>query len=268
MGAEHAGNIVMDLQLSGKVCLVSGSSRGIGKVIGETLAREGCLVYLNGRDPATLTDTVNEIKTVTGNPQVNGICGDFTQAAPIAAGVAQILAETGQAPELTVANLGSGRAGAGWDVDDEEWDRVFQANFWSAVRLVREAIRARKSNGSIVCISSITGCNAIPAPIPYSAAKTALLSFVKNTADVIARDQFRLNAISPGNVMFPGSTWDLKQQSNPTQVAEYLERNVPMNAFASPEDIAQMTAFILSARSGFVTGANIVVDGGQSRKVL
>lgn len=260
----------MDLNLKDKIALVSGSSRGIGKAIAETLLDEGCSVFISGRDENTLGLTYEELSKKTSNDKVYKLCTDLIITENIKEALSTILTKFVRPLDIVVANIGTGRSIPGWDVDDEEWLRMFNMNFFGAVRLCRESIRLMKDNGggSIVCISSIAGCEAIPAPISYSTAKAALLSFVKNTANAVADYGIRINAVSPGNVLFEGGTWDRKLKENKDEVMNYINTVVPMKGFASPYDIAYMVAFLASEKAKFITGSNFVVDGGQVKKFL
>lgn len=260
----------MDLNLSNKIALVSGSSSGIGKGIAEVMLREGCTVFLNGRDEDKLNNSLNELRDKTSIGNIYKICTDLTITQNINKALDLILKQSGRCPDIVIANIGSGRSVKGWDVDDDEWLRMFNLNFFASVRLCRESIRVMKESGggNIVCISSIAGCEAIPAPIPYSAAKAAVLSFIKNTADIAAQYNIRINAVSPGNVLFEGGTWDRKLKENKDNVMEYINRSVPMRGFAFPEDIGNAVVFLASDKAKFITGANFVVDGGQARKFI
>lgn len=259
----------MTLNLSGKTALVSGSSRGIGKAVAQVLIEEGCTVFINGRDEQALDAAQQELKTGTGREQIHKICCDLTQEKNVTAALDTIRQTAGTFPDALVANIGSGRSVPGWDVDDGEWTRMFNLNFFGAVRLCSEYVRrAGDKGGSIVCISSIAGCEAIPAPLPYSTAKAALMSFVKNMSDIVASNNIRINAVSPGNVLFEGGTWDIKLKEDEKKVRDYINSTVPMKDFASPHDIAWTVAFLLSDKARFITGANFVVDGGQIRKFL
>lgn len=255
----------MDLNLKGKVVLVSGSTSGVGKATAEVLLKEGCIVFINGRKEQALKESSREL-----GGKVYEICSDLTVTSNINNAFSIIYEKTGKHPDIVIANIGSGRSVMGWDVDDEEWLRVFNINFFGTVRLCREAIRNMEKNkyGNIVCISSITGCEAISAPVPYSTAKAAVLSFVKNTSDVVAKHGIRINAISPGNVLFEGGIWDKKIKENKNEVLNYINNEVPLQGFATPYDIANMAAYLVSDLAKFITGSNFIIDGGQVRKFI
>lgn len=260
----------MDLNLSGKTALVSGSGRGIGKAIAETLLQEGAAVFINDRDESALADAFEELKEKTLSENIYRLHADLTIRENIRTGLKKIHQATGRNVDIVVANIGSGKSVPGWDVADEEWDRMFNMNLFGAVRLCRESIRIMKEGGrgSIVCIASIAGIESFPAPLAYSAAKAGLLNFVKNAADVAAQFGIRINAVSPGNVLFPGSTWDTKLKENREGVMEYIQKAVPLKDFASPYDVARLVAFLVSDAAQFITGSNFVVDGGQIRKFI
>lgn len=258
----------MNLNLDGKVTLVSGSSRGIGKAIAYGLLREGAMVYLTGRDKGILDSVCKEFKVQFGD-RVYKFCGDLTNTKTIKDLLTTIQNEHKRL-DVVVANIGSGRSKLGWDIEDDLWSKSYEINFFSAVRLSREVIRImiEQKSGSVVFISSIVGCETTPAPVQYSAAKSALLSYVKNTANLVAPFGIRLNAVSPGNVYFKGGTWDIKLKENKEAVEKYIKESVPMRRLGRSEEIADAVCFLASERASFITGANLVVDGGQLKKVL
>ncbi|MBI4823873.1 MAG: SDR family oxidoreductase [Nitrospirae bacterium] len=258
----------MELNIGGRVSVVSGSSRGIGKAIAYGLLKEGAIVYLTGRDKEALDSTYRDLSSQFGN-SVYKFNGDLSLTETIKTLIETVLREQGRL-DIAIANIGSGRSKVGWDVEDSYWHEGFDINFYPAVRLIRESIRVMKeqASGSIVAVSSIAGCEAIPAPIPYSAAKTALLSFVKNVSALVASDGIRVNAISPGNVYFEGGTWDRKLKEDRAAVERYIETSVPARRLGTPEEIADAICFLVSDRASFITGANLVVDGGQIRRLL
>ena len=259
--------VSLSKELCGQTALVSGSSRGIGKGIAHELLQAGARVFLNGRDEAALANSAAELRASTTSDSVHTLCADLSRAEVIPNALSWIAQEAGGPPQIVVANIGSGRSTLGWDVDDAEWRRMLDLNLLGAVRLCREAIRGMvtASGGNLVVVSSIAGCESIGAPTPYAVAKAGLLAFVKATADQVAKHGIRINAVCPGNVMFEGSTWELKLNEDRDGVMERIRRQVPMNGFATPTDIGETVAFLVSERARFITGANLVVDGGQVR---
>lgn len=244
-----------------KVALVTGSSRGIGKGIAKKLAENNYVVYINGRSLESLQKTANEL-----SGEVKLIVSDLTDDSNIKESVEKIYKDEGRL-DLVVANIGSGKSPSGWDVEIDEYRRVFDINFFCAVSLATCSVEIMKERGGhIVFISSIAGCESLGAPIAYSGAKTALLGFAKSLSVQTAKLHVRVNSISPGNVMFEGSTWDEKIKDDKELVDKYIEKNVPLNGFATPEDIAKAVMYLED--SSFTTGANIVVDGGQLNKII
>lgn len=260
----------MKPNLENRTALISGSSRGIGRAIADAFLAEGMTVFVNGRDRAALDLAISEMKSRYPDAKVHPICADLIKTENVISALDQAFRVVGRFPDVVVANVGSGRSNPGVEVEDGEWERMFDINLFGAVRLVREAVRRMKDagGGSIVCVSSIAGCEASTAPLSYSAAKAALLSFVKNASDLVAKHHIRINAVSPGNVMFEGGVWDRKLKENREQVMGYINSSVPLQRFATPQEIAEVVAFLVSDKAAFVTGTNVVVDGGQLRKII
>ena len=258
----------VDLGLKNKVSLVSGSSRGIGKAIACGLLKEGAIVYITGRNKEMLDSAYNDFKSQFGG-RVYKFSGDLTNTDTIENLLNDILNKHNRL-DIVVANIGSGRFKSGWDVEDELWMKSFDINFFSSVKLSREAIRVMipQKSGNIVFISSIAGCEAIPAPVEYSSAKSALLSYVKNTSNLVASMGIRLNAVSPGNIYFEGGTWDIKLNENKEVVEKYIKESVPLQRLGRAEEISDAVCFLSSDRTSFVTGANFVVDGGQIKRIF
>jgi 3-oxoacyl-[acyl-carrier protein] reductase len=246
-----------------RVALVSGSSRGIGRAVALELAVQGYIVYVNGRTEASVQKTVAEIEKSGG--KALACVADFSIDSRCSATVANIVSTQGQL-DLLVANLGSGKTPNVWNPSVEETRKVFDLNFFSAVALTNAALEKMKPGANIVFISSIAGCEALGAPIAYSAAKTALLSYAKTLSTLAAPKGIRVNTVSPGNVMFEGSTWDDRMKADEASLRILIQAQVPLNGFASPEDIAKAVSYLISAP--FVTGHNLVVDGGQTHMII
>ena len=124
-----------------------------------------------------------------------------------------------------------------------------------------------RSKGSGIFISSIAGVEALPAPIPYSAAKAAVHSVAKALSDDLAKHQVRVNVVCPGNVLFPGGNWDTKlnDPERKSDIETYIQNHVPLGRFGQPSEIADAVLFLSSPRASFITGAYLIVDGGQAR---
>ena len=253
--------------LATQVALVSGSSRGIGKGIAYHLLSSGAIVYLTGRSLDELEHTFNEFRKQFPD-QVCKFQGDLINTATIAGLLKTINNENGHI-DIVVANIGSGRSQMGWDVPDNLWEESMQINFMSAVRLSRESLRymTDAKKGSIIFIASIAGVETIAAPVPYACAKAALLSYMKNTAPVAAQYGVRMNAISPGNIFFPGGTWDKKIHENPEPTQKYIRDNVPLQRFGTADDVGSLVCYLASDDASFITGGNFIVDGGQTRSI-
>lgn len=245
-----------------KVALVTGSSKGIGKAIAKMLLDNGYIVYINGRNEQLVNDTLLEFNNQNAKPLIVDLSLDEN----LKNSLSDIFL-TESRINLVVCNIGSGKSKLGLEADLQEYKRIFDINFFSAVTASLHSIEYMKPyGGHIVFIGSIAGCEHIGAPLTYSSAKTALISYSKNLSYEVAKYKIRVNCVSPGNVMFDGSTWDNKKKEDDKKVDDYIKNNVPLNTFAIPEDIAKAVLFL--EQSDFITGSNIVVDGGQIRKII
>jgi 3-oxoacyl-[acyl-carrier protein] reductase len=258
----------VDLQLAGRVALVAGSSRGIGKAIAEAFLREGCRTVITGRDAPSLEQTRREFQERYGNDRLLALGGDFTDAAVIQNGLAGVRDRWGHI-DAVVANIGSGRGRPGWQADEADWQNLLQVNLWGSVRLVQASLPelVQQGSGSIVIISSITGIEATPAPLAYSAAKAALVNLAKNLARQLGTAGVRVNCVAPGNILFPGGSWEQHLAQRPAEVRRYIETEVALQRFGKPEEVADLVVFLCSDRASFITGACVVADGGQTRGV-
>jgi 3-oxoacyl-[acyl-carrier protein] reductase len=166
-----------------------------------------------------------------------------------------------------VCNIGSGTAKNGVQITAADWEPVFQINLWATVRLVEAFLPAMldAQDGSITLISSIAGIESLGAPIPYGAAKAALEHYSKDLARRVGRHGVRVNTVAPGNILFPGGTWQHKLDANHAGVTAMIAAEVPLARFGTPEEIGAAVAFLASNRAAFITGACIVADGGQTR---
>jgi 3-oxoacyl-[acyl-carrier protein] reductase len=258
----------MDLGLDGKVALVAGSSRGIGKEIARGFLKEGCRTVLTARDPEPLAATAEEMAGSFGGERVLGLTGDLTEEREVERVLDEVHRRWGGI-DCLVSNIGSGKGTPGWDVDPPEWDSLFRLNLLSGVLLARKVLAemCQRRAGSIVFIASIAGLERLPAPLAYSAAKAALVAFAKNLSSVVSAENVRINCVAPGNVLFAGGAWERKLAEDNPGVMSYIRSEVPLGRFGRPAEIADVTVFLSSDRASFVTGACITVDGGQTRGI-
>ena len=259
----------MNLQLTDQVCFVAGSSRGIGRAIAEALLAEGARVVLTGRDPDSLHTTHQQLIDLCGDrSRLFAISGNFSLPDTIEDAFNLTVGHFGQMDHM-IANLGSGSGKPGWQQNEADWLRLFEANFFSSVRLAQAAIPhlQPRPTPSILFISSIVAIEATPAPLPYSAAKAALTNYAKNLSRLLAPDGIRVNTLCPGNIFFPGGSWERHLANRPEAVAAMLAAEVPQNRFGTPDEIASLAAYLCSTAAAFITGSTVIADGGQTRTI-
>jgi 3-oxoacyl-[acyl-carrier protein] reductase len=259
----------VDLGLSGKVALISGASRGIGRAIALALAHEGCHVVLSARGQPDLDRTVADIdaaRAVAGQGgMARGVVADVTTPDGVAALVAAGIDAHGRI-DIVINNVG-GSAARDFDAADEaDFRSILDRNFFPALRLSRAALPHLRSAGGgvIVMIASIYGRESGGGP-SYNVAKAAEISLAKAMARDLARDQIRVLSVAPGSILFPGGSWDKRQQADPVAIDQFVRREIPSGRFGRPEEVAEVVTFLCSERASWITGACIPVDGGQSR---
>lgn len=256
----------MDLGLAGKVAFVSGSTRGIGLAIARAFLAEGAGVAITGRDGRSLRSAEAELSKVFPAAAIAAIEADMTDENDVRSALDKAEAQLGPCNSV-VANVGSGTGPAGYELSAEQWASGLATNLSAGVLLasaVLPRLAARKT-GSLTFISSIVGVEAVGGPIPYVAAKAGLQAAAKTYARQVAGSNVRVNVVAPGNVLFPGGTWEKKLRERREFFETYIQSEVPLQRFATPAEIADMVVFLASERAAFVTGATVVIDGGQTR---
>lgn len=256
----------MDLNLESKTVLITGASQGIGSAVADSFLKEGASVILVSRGSKKLLSLEKKFQDNYGKKNISAEICDCTSESSLEQLKDNLIAK-GIKLDIVVANVGDGRSVSDSVPNNENWEESWAKNFNSALYTSRAFVpMLEEKEGSLLFISSITGVEAIGAPINYSTAKSALIAFSKNLSKKLA-GRVRVNAIAPGNINFPGSSWEEKIKADERKVKEIIN-NVPMKRFGTPKEIANSAVFLSSDKASFITGALLIIDGGQTVSVL
>ncbi|MBI4337905.1 MAG: SDR family oxidoreductase [Chloroflexi bacterium] len=257
----------MDLRIKGRVAMVSGGSRGLGRQVALTLGREGCKVVICARNAEGLDRAVAEMTGL--GYQALGLQADVMTGDGCQRFYDEALRAFGQV-DILVNNVGGTRGGRDFDsTTDEHWVDTLNLNLLSAVRLTRLVLPGMKARcwGRIVSIASIWG-REYGGGLSYMVGKAALIAFSKHMAQGLAPYNVLVNSVAPGSIRFPGGSWERFVQNNPPETVQgFIRQQLPMGRFGWPEPVGELVAFLCSERADLVTGACYTVDGGQSRSL-
>jgi 3-oxoacyl-[acyl-carrier protein] reductase len=250
----------MDLELTGKRCVVLGASRGIGRAIAQSLAVEGANVGICSRDDESLGQAAEELRTL--GVQVHAERCDIGDARSLVAFLDGARAALGSI-DVLVHNASALAVGP----DLAAWDSSVRVDLMAAVHACEHVIpwMAEEGGGSILLVSSISGLEASPSnDYAYTTVKAALIAYAKKLAIAQAERGIRVNAIAPGSIEFPGGFWDNVRSMQPALYQRVLG-SIPGGRMGTPEEIADVAAFLCSPRAGWVTGECVAVDWGQHK---
>ena len=263
----------MDLGLQGKIAVVAASSKGLGKAVAQTLAREGALVTVNGRDAETLRATADEIRSEGGD--VIEIVGDMTTVADIE-GLINGTVERRGGLDVLVCNAGGPPSGnfAAFP-DDQPWLDAINLNLMSTLRLMRLAIphMQARGGGSITNIVSTSVKQPIGHLILSNTARTAVIGLTKTVATEYAGKNIRVNNVLPGSTL-TGRITSLAQTradkagTTAEAIMDEDAKAIPMGRLGTPQEFANVVAFLASDAASYVTGVSIQVDGGNLKSLL
>jgi 3-oxoacyl-[acyl-carrier protein] reductase len=251
----------MDLQLQGKVALITGSTKGIGRAIAATLADEGCHLGICARNLKEVEAAARELRAK--GVKVVGEVVDITNASSYENWVKRCATELGGV-DIFVPNVSAGGA----DVGEEGWRANFEADMlgtWRGVQAVLPYLQQSKA-AAIVMISSTAAFEGFVGASPYGAMKAALLNYSGNLALELAAKGIRVNAVSPGPIFIEGGAWDQIKQAMPEFYGATLAK-IPCGRMGSAAEVAAQVALLASPRAGFTTGTNVVIDGGFTQRL-
>jgi 3-oxoacyl-[acyl-carrier protein] reductase len=256
----------VDLGLKGKVAIVTGASRGIGRSIALGLAAEGCRLAICARGAERLEQTAGEIRAAGADVLSQAV--DATDGAVLEAFVAAVGDRFGQI-DVLVNNVGGGGKDTFQETTDEDWAGAFDLTLWPAIRASRLVVpwMERQGSGAIVMISSIYGREWGGRPA-YNVVKAAENALSKSMARQLAPKGIRVNAVAPGSIIFPGGSWQRRVDENPERLAEFVKAEMPLGRFGYPEEVANAVTFLVSDAASLILGTCLNVDGGQSRSLI
>lgn len=243
------------MTLKGKVAIVTGGTRGIGRAIAITLAREGAIITLCARDRILLEKIAAQFESL--GIQALAVKADVTRPSEVEEMVDACLARYGQV-DILVNNAGITRDNLLLRMKDEEWDAVLDANLKGAFYCTRAVLRRmiKQRGGRIISLTSVVGVMGNAGQANYAAAKAGIVGLTKATAREVASRGITVNAVAPGFI-----ETDMTHALDP-ELQERLRSQIPLGRFGKAEEVAELVAFLASDRSAYITGQIIHLNGG------
>jgi 3-oxoacyl-[acyl-carrier protein] reductase len=239
----------MDLGLTGRVVLVCGGTRGIGRAVATSLEHEGAQVAINGRDPKTAPFPADVTVPAQAEKLVRDVAGKFGRL------------------DVLFCNAGGPPAASFQDQPADAWQKAIELNLLSTVHLARAAvpIMSKAKWGRIICLASVAALQPLPGLILSSTARAGVLGFAKALSDEVARDGITVNSVCPGFI----ATERIEELSRarPEMIKQRLAET-PMGRIGTPEELAAAVTFLASEGASYITGAVLQVDGGFTRSIF
>ncbi len=243
------------MTLQGKVAVVTGGSRGIGRAVATVLAREGAVITLCARDRVLLEKVAAELES--SGVQALAVQADVTRASEVEQMIGACVERFGQV-DILVNNAGITRDNLLLRMKDEEWDAVLSTNLKGVFHCTRAVLRPmiKQRSGRIINLTSVVAVMGNPGQANYVAAKAGIIGLTKATAREVASRGITANAVAPGFI-----ETDMTHALDP-ELQEQMRSQIPLGRFGRPEDVAELVAFLASDRAAYITGQVIHLNGG------
>ncbi|MEK4030648.1 MULTISPECIES: glucose 1-dehydrogenase [Bacillaceae] len=250
----------MDLHLQGKNVLITGGSKGIGKAIAQAFIREGANVSIAARGIESLKKAQEEL-----DHHVSIFQADILNPEEREKLMESFMEQKGKI-DVLVNNAGGSNGGRAMDTEMELFHEALELNYFSAVHLSKLAAdhMKKEKSGAIINITSVYGRES-GGKVTYNNAKSALISFTKAFADEAIADGIRVNSVAPGSILHETGNWKRRLEENPEQIKAFVKNDIPAGRFGTPEEVANVVAFLASDKASWIVGASLNVDGGQSK---
>lgn len=250
----------MDLGLKGKKALVTGSTRGIGRRIVEALLADGASVAIGARNAA---EVATAVETLGKSGKVVGDVLDVANADSYR-GWINAMADKLGGVDIFVHNVSGGGSMDG----ETSWYKCFEIDMMGAVRGCEAAMPHLKASdaASVIFIGTTAAVETFMGPMAYNALKAGLVTYAKQLSQAVGADNIRVNVVSPGPIQFPGGAWENIGKGMPEMYKSHLAVQ-PNGRFGTPEEVAKVVTFLASPAASWVTGVNLIVDGGYTKRV-
>ncbi len=247
----------MDLKLTGSHVAITGGSRGIGKAIAESFAAEGANVSICARNKKDIEKALSDLRKF--GKKYTGHTVDIQNRKQIERWMRDAASESGSI-DVLILNASA---------LSPYWEAAVNVDLWGTIHTIQAALPyLRKSSiAAIVYIGSVGASVAVPGAAPYCSVKAAMANYMKSLSHTLAPEGIRVNIVSPGNTYFEGGYWDNAKKERPEEFRS-IESGSDLKRMAKPEEIADCVVFISSPKASYVTGSNLLVDGGSTRHVV